>query len=333
MKFELLPENGQFYKVNLHCHTTISDGKLSPEEIKEAYKAKGYSAVAFTDHEVLIGHEDLCDEDFVALHGYELAIKPDSKRHSGTFMPVHHFNAIAKREDNLTIPIFFKDNPSYPGNADKWIDKVKYSSLIEDTVYDKDWINGYLKTLKDAGFLITYNHPQWSLQPPDKYLDFSNLHAIEVINGSCSEYNDNTSLHFELMLRNGMKVFPFAGDDNHAPSDCFHGWTMVKAEKLTYESITDALSQGDCYVSEGPSILSLIIEDGKIKVKTSPVSHITILSEGRYLRREMKEDSLVTEAEFDYVPEKFGSYFRIEIRDEKGYKAFSRAYFTEDISL
>ena len=105
MKIELLPESGQFYKVNLHCHTTISDGKLSPEEIKEAYKKKGYSAVAFTDHEVLIGHEDLCDEDFVALHGYELAIKPDSKRHSGTFMPVHHFNAIAKREDNLTIPI------------------------------------------------------------------------------------------------------------------------------------------------------------------------------------------------------------------------------------
>ena len=30
MKKFLLPENGNFYKANLHCHTTISDGRLTP---------------------------------------------------------------------------------------------------------------------------------------------------------------------------------------------------------------------------------------------------------------------------------------------------------------
>ena len=41
MKKHLLPYGKRYYKVNLHCHTTISDGKLSPEEVKDLYKAHG----------------------------------------------------------------------------------------------------------------------------------------------------------------------------------------------------------------------------------------------------------------------------------------------------
>ena len=50
-KFEL---SGKSYKANLHCHTTVSDGHYSPEEVKEYYKAHGYSVIAFTDHEILL---------------------------------------------------------------------------------------------------------------------------------------------------------------------------------------------------------------------------------------------------------------------------------------
>ena len=35
MRKYLLPENGNFYKANLHCHSTVSDGTLTPEEMKE----------------------------------------------------------------------------------------------------------------------------------------------------------------------------------------------------------------------------------------------------------------------------------------------------------
>ena len=45
----LLPETG-YYKANLHCHTTIFDGKLTPEETKRVYQEQGYSIIAFTDH-------------------------------------------------------------------------------------------------------------------------------------------------------------------------------------------------------------------------------------------------------------------------------------------
>ncbi len=49
MKKYLLPESGKFYKANLHLHTTISDGRMTPEEVKQAYMEQGYSLLAYTD--------------------------------------------------------------------------------------------------------------------------------------------------------------------------------------------------------------------------------------------------------------------------------------------
>ena len=37
-------------KVNLHMHTTLSDGSKTPEEATETYKKAGYDVVAITDH-------------------------------------------------------------------------------------------------------------------------------------------------------------------------------------------------------------------------------------------------------------------------------------------
>ena len=54
MKRWLLPETGNFYKANLHLHTTVSDGVWSPEEAKRRYAERGYSILAFTDHEVFL---------------------------------------------------------------------------------------------------------------------------------------------------------------------------------------------------------------------------------------------------------------------------------------
>ena len=72
MKHYLIPESGRFYKANLHTHTTCSDGCKTPEEIKEIYKAHGYSVVAYTDHDVMINHSDLNDENFLAITSHEV---------------------------------------------------------------------------------------------------------------------------------------------------------------------------------------------------------------------------------------------------------------------
>jgi hypothetical protein len=43
------------------------------------------------------------------------------------------------------------------------------------------------------------------------------------------------------------------------------------------------------------------------------------------------KEQLLTCAEFDYIPEKIGAFFRIEVRDTAGNRAYSNAYFTDSL--
>lgn len=334
MKIELLPAQGQWYKVNLHCHTDLSDGKMTPEQIKAHYMSLGYSAVCYTDHEVLLDHRALCDEHFVALHGYEVAVKQDLSAHTAYFQPVYHFNMIAESQDNLHMPRFFKNNPSWPGASHEWAQRCGVydeNDTIETTVYDKEWISDYLCAVRDGGFLITYNHPQWSLQGPADYLGLRGLHAIEVINGGCWVLNDNTSLHYEQMLRAGMDVMPVGGDDNHSIGTCGLGWTMLKAPALTYDALIAAYRRGDMYASDGPALYELYIEDDEVVLTCSPAAAVVLLSEGRACAVKSSPAGDVTEARFPYRPAQYGRYLRVEVRDASGKKAISRAYPVADI--
>lgn len=322
---EWIPANGNWYKVNMHCHTDISDGNQTPEEVKEFYKSRGYNAVCFTDHEVLLDHRDLCDEGFIALHGYEMAIKQDQGSRTAWFMPVYHFNMIARKQDNLTIPRFYRNNSSFPGKSADYAQTQSADGTIETYYYNVNWINWHLKQIKEGGFLINYNHPEWSLHNLSDYIGLEHLHSIEVINGGCRTLNDNTALHYQNLLRAGKRLVPTAGDDNHCKEDCGHAWTMLKAPALTYDTLIAAYEQGHCYVSEGPEIFSLILDGGKIQLQTSPAATVTLFSEGRYVQQFQNCSS----AEFDYCPQNFGRFFRIEVRDEQGNKAFTNAYFCE----
>ena len=74
---ELIKKNAACFKANLHCHSTISDGIMTPEELKEHYKSQGYNILAYTDHEVLVLHNELNDETFLTIPGYEVQIYGD----------------------------------------------------------------------------------------------------------------------------------------------------------------------------------------------------------------------------------------------------------------
>ena len=75
MKKILLDKNKNFYRGNMHCHSTLSDGKLSPEQLKELYKSQGYSFLAITDHEHINNNSYLDDDEFITLTSVEFAIK------------------------------------------------------------------------------------------------------------------------------------------------------------------------------------------------------------------------------------------------------------------
>ena len=67
----LLPQT-HYFKANLHTHSNISDGALTREEIKEAYKTLGYQILCLTDHNVIANHSDMNEPDFLMLTGIEI---------------------------------------------------------------------------------------------------------------------------------------------------------------------------------------------------------------------------------------------------------------------
>jgi hypothetical protein len=147
------------------------------------------------------------------------------------------------------------------------------------------------------------------------------------------EYNPKV---YDDMLRRGNRIGCVATDDNHDVSaftsqycDSFGGFTMIKAEKLEYKAITDALLAGNYYASEGPAINELYYEDGKIYVKCSDAKKIVMSSGKRKSSRKFAEaGKTIYEAEFSVLPEY--NYIRITIVDQNGRHANSIAYFSDE---
>ena len=96
MRKYLLGGKGKFYKANLHMHTTISDGAWTPEQAKAEYQKQGYSILAYTDHEIIVPHNELSDENFLAITAFEAsANKPDGST-DFSFVTTYHLNFFAK---------------------------------------------------------------------------------------------------------------------------------------------------------------------------------------------------------------------------------------------
>lgn len=110
MKKYLLPEAGTFYKANLHSHSVYSDGVKTPEELKAAYKAQGYSILAITDHETPKSHTYLSDSEFIAITGYETYVRPNDDCRFDAYAKEIHINLFARDPENETIICY---NPKY----------------------------------------------------------------------------------------------------------------------------------------------------------------------------------------------------------------------------
>ncbi len=337
MRKYLLPEKGNIYKANLHCHSNISDGRLSPEELKKAYKEQGYSILAYTDHDVFVPHHDLTDEDFLALAGFELQYSENGVYPASKDLKTSHFCFIAKSPDIILHPDW---NEKCVRSAAHSKHLVKYDKSIpqKERNHSAQCINESVKKARDAGFFITYNHPTWSLDEHKDYIQYEGMFAMEIFNNDCSllGYNSYVPDIYDEMLRSGKRIYAVATDDNHnkfSPDhpkfDSFGGFIMIKAPELKYEAITDALFAGNFYASQGPEIYDLYIEDDKIHITCSNVQMIALNTGIRSTQSEFapKGESL-TEAVFSFSEE--DKYLRITIKDAYGKYANTSAYFTDE---
>lgn len=333
----LLPKNGNFYKANLHMHTTVSDGLNTPEEVKKAYMEKGYSVVAFTDHDVLVSHKELTDENFVAITAFEKAVNKRVERPL-PYMPTAHMNLYAEDEDNLCSSVLSVDGVW--GNAVNYIsDKTRENPYPDE--YSTKCLNDIALRAKKEGFLITLNHPVWSLQNYEDYCNLKGFWGIEVFNTGCViEGYPDTVQPFEDLLRKNQRIFPLATDDAHGQADRFGGWVMLKADALDYSSVINALKKGNFYSSFGPEITEIYLDEEMLVVKCSPACSVVLSTQcRRNMIVQAEGENAIEVARFnlsEHINESRAfsvdeAYFRVTVRDFSGKEAYSRAFFIDEL--
>ncbi len=319
MKHHLIPKGGHFYKANLHTHTTVSDGRHTPEEIKDIYKARGYSVVAFTDHNRMVSHEDLNDEGFLALTSFEIDTNGAPHIPTGLALPTYHLNFYAK-------------------NTQEHEEDMAHFQRV----YSVEGQNELIATANRLGYLVSYNHPDWSVQHYPDYAGLEGLRAVEVYNTGCVVEGwslDEGEHVLDDLLFLGKRVYPVATDDCHADHDLCGGWVRFKAPALSYDDIMNAYAQGDFYASWGPDIETLTIEHGILRISCTEAVKVSVHTGLRFARQVECAEGM-TEAAFDlngYIDEvkRAGcadrAYFRVVVTDAKGRKALTRGYFIDEL--
>lgn len=329
MKRILLDSDKNFYKANLHCHSTKSDGVMTVEEIKEHYKKNGYSVIAFTDHEHLIDNSYLNDEQFLAITSCEVAIKEFEKLSTlkKRDMKVCHLNFYAKDPTNVDTPCYNSVYDHFVNEDNKAL--IKHSCGEYKREYSGEKISEMIRLANESGFLVSYNHPRWSLENATDYLGYKDLWAVEIYNNACAvsglyEYNINT---YDDFLRDGQRLACIAGDDNHNLSHTCGGYVMINAEKLDYKTIIDALENHKLYASCGPVIKSLYIEDDVAYMTFEKGEYAVMSTKGRRVnRQDAYNPDGENKVQFKILPDE-DVYIRFDVVDKFGKRANTCAYF------
>lgn len=307
-----LQTNGNWYKGNLHLHSTNSDGRKTPEEVIQIYQDHGYQFVSFTEHEYYTHNSGLSTKDFLILPGVEFACdKPDPYR-------IYHLLGIGRHAAEKAA---YSDN----GFADGQRFSVKKWQGLET-------IQSTLDEIHAANNLAVFNHPKWSRLELDDFIDLHGFFAMEIYNHGC-EVESHTGLsvdYWDSLLRRGRKVWGIATDDSHfIMKDYCGGWVMVNAPELTIEAITAALEAGNFYSSCGPEVYDFTVENGIVRIDCSDVREIHFVTYESFGRSIFAEDGKsLRSGQFQLSGSEL--YVRAEIVDHSGRTAWTNPIFLKE---
>lgn len=328
------------FKANLHCHSTLSDGSLTPQELKDAYKSHGYSILSITDHERPHDHSALSDPDFLLLTGYEAYIRPDPMCRYDTFSRELHLNLFARDPHNTDLICWNDRYVKYVKDPNERTEMKRFGSE-ETRQYTPEYINRFIATAHEDGYLVTLNHPVWSMEDFSELFLYDGFFSMEICNYSAfrSGLNEYNTCLYDMMLRRGKRLFAHSADDNHNEiglgkpgDDSFGGFAMLNLpdDTLSYDGVIAALDAGSFYSSMGPVICSLEIQGDCARIECSDAVRIAMLFGAKDTRAVYPSafGETVNHAEF-HIPPK-AQYVRFTVTDALGRHADTRGYFRDE---
>ena len=288
---------GRWYKANLHTHSSVSDGILSPAERVEQYKKAGYSVLALTDHRKTQDITGLGDRKILVISGME--VHPVCHNPKGWW----HIAAIHVPRD-----LAFVDPP---------VD-----------------CNRTIAEIRAAGGAAILAHPAWCGQTFESFRHLKGLDAIEVWNSTCDTHGRPVSENeWSAALDRGWRLPAVASDDCHHAytDDVAEGWTWLKMKALTVKEVVKAIRTGSMYASCGPVIHDFRISGGRLRIRCTPAAKINFISlpcHGRNLRQKEVGRPLTSwSVPVAKLPNWPWPYVRAVVTDHRGRKAWANPLY------
>lgn len=304
-------ESGQWYKGGLHCHSNISDGRLSPEELIEHYKDNGWDFLSITDHQVFFNSNKLNQDNFIVIPGIEHGIKSPSDR-------IIHLVGLCSNDNNSN------KNPEHG----KTLDRFEWTDLQN--------VQANIDILKENNCHVIFCHPVWSKNSCEDLHNLKNYFAVEVYNHhtEVTKHMGLATTHWDSILMSGRKIWGIAVDDCHFKANtndkgCCGGWVMVKAKSLTANDIMDSLLSGRFYSSTGPEIYNLEVVDDTVYVDCSPVNAIHFMVDNPR-GSSYRADTGKTLSSAKHTLKGIENYVRVECIDIYGKTAWSNPIYLKD---
>lgn len=276
-------------KVNLHLHTTDSDGRKTPEEAAAIYKAAGYDVIAVTDHWRYRMSGEL--SGLRTLGGAEYNIGGGDGA-GGVF----HILALGCEREPALAP---------EDSAQRLIDGINA-----------------------CGGLAVLAHPAWSLNTVDQVAPLRGVGATEIYNSvsdaheSCRPYSGD---FVDTAACRGM-LFPLlASDDVHFydGTDDTKAWIMLEcAPDASDAEILQAIRDKKFYATQGPEA-HLTLENGEAVVRCSPACRVNFLTNGVWGAGHGHHGEGITEARCRL--REFETFVRAEVTDAQGRTAWTNA--------
>ncbi len=304
-----IQSGNRMLKGGLHCHTTRSDGNVSPSDAIEIHDTLGYDFLALTDHRLYNLANYSAKAGVLIIPGVEV-------------------------DKNLPMP---GPNCRHCFHA-VLLGPQEGNGYTQDQTFEKGSVNDqfeFQRVLDEAhgkGNLTFYCHPGWSSTSSEEFDKLQGNFAMEVWNSGCAiEHDlDTDALYWDLLLRKGIKIFGVATDDGHNAETYGLGWVCVNAPKEV-DGILHALEKGAFYSTCGPEIYDFYLDNGEAVIECSPVAKIRFhygFSPNKILNA---KDSLLTQGKIA-VPDYY-AYIRASIVDAHGKMAWTNPIFPHEAGL
>ena len=273
------------YKINLHTHTTRSDGRKTPPESAAIYRAAGYDAIAITDHWKPHGEGEIDGLKIFWGCEYDFGLDTTEER-------VYHI-----------VALFCDRDP-----------------MVEKTDTPQECID----KINAANGLAVLAHPAWSLNQPDEVASLCGVEITEIYNtvsGIEHSFRPYSGAFVDLLACRGRPMGLFATDDTHYyTGDSAVASIMVACDSLDRESVMEAIKRGDYYATTGPEA-HISVEDGEAIVKCSPAVKVEICTNAAFFKGRRLLGEGIVEHRYSLSP--VDKYVRAEVTDGNGKVAYT----------